>query len=148
MFSNILVAVDGSDHALKAADAACALAKVHGARLVVLTVAKPVKGMSQNVKEYMYAEHIAGEPQYVLSEMARSVLTEVENRARKLSLANVKTVVREGQPARRIVEYAKEHDVDLIVMGSRGLGDIGGMLLGSVSHKVNSLAECSCLTVK
>jgi len=47
------VAVDGSVHALKAAETACAIAKVHGARLVVLTVAKPVRGMSQNVKEYM-----------------------------------------------------------------------------------------------
>jgi len=80
--------------------------------------------------------------------MARSVLTEVENRARSLDLAGVKTVAREGQPARPIVEYAKEHDVDLIVLGSRGLGDIGGMLLGSVSHKVGSLSECSCLTAK
>ncbi|MBM3585476.1 MAG: hypothetical protein FJX36_13975 [Alphaproteobacteria bacterium] len=53
MFKNILVAVDGSVHALKAAETACAIAKVHGARLVVLTVAKPVRGMSQNVKEYM-----------------------------------------------------------------------------------------------
>ncbi len=37
---------------------------------------------------------------------------------------------------------------DVIVMGSRGLGHIKGMLMGSVSHKVNHLAECTCITVK
>ena len=37
---------------------------------------------------------------------------------------------------------------DLIVMGRRGLGDLGGLLMGSVSHKVCHLADCACLTVK
>ncbi len=148
MFTNILLAVDGSEHALNATDRACTLASQCGARLTILTVAKPIKGMSGQVREFMYAEHIVGEPQYVLSEMAKSVLIEAAKRARQAGLQNVKTVVREGQPARRIVEYAKEHEADLIVLGSRGLGDIGGLLLGSVSHKVISLAECNCLIVK
>ncbi|MGH6718787.1 MAG: universal stress protein [Alphaproteobacteria bacterium] len=148
MFTNIVLGVDGSEHALKATDRACELARLCAARLVILTVAKPIRGVSKQVREYMYAEHIAGEPQYVLSEMAKSVLIEAESRARRAGLENVKTVVREGQPARRIVEYAKEHGADLIVLGSRGLGDIGGLLLGSVSHKVITLAECTCLIVK
>lgn len=148
MFQKILLAVDGSSHALKASDVACEMANRYGARLVILTVAKPVKSMSSEVREYMYAEHIAGEPQYVLTEMVKTVLTEAETRAKKAGVANVKTVVREGQPARRIVEFAREHEIDLIVMGSRGLGDVEGLLLGSVSHKVGSLAHCSCLTVK
>jgi nucleotide-binding universal stress UspA family protein len=148
MFQRILVAVDGSAHALKAAETACALAKRLDARLVILTVAKPVKAMSSAVREYMYAEHIRGEPQYVLTEMVKTVLAEAEARAAQAGVTNVKTVVREGQPARRIVEFAREHEIDLVVMGCRGLGDIEGVLLGSVSHKVTSLAHCSCLTVK
>ncbi len=148
LFQKMLLAVDGSSHALRASDVACEMATRYGARLVILTVAKPVAAMSSQVREYMYAEHITGEPQYVLSEMVKTVLTEAENRARKAGVANVKTVVREGQPARRIVEFAREHEIDLIVMGSRGLGDVEGLLLGSVSHKVGSLAHCSCLTVK
>jgi nucleotide-binding universal stress UspA family protein len=148
MFKRILLAVDGSEHALRAADAACDLAARLGARLVVLTVAKSVGRMSTAARDYIQAEHLAGAPSYVLTDIARNVLADAESRARAKGLAGVKTVVREGNPARRIVEYAKEHDVDLIVLGSRGLGDLEGLFLGSVSHKVNTLAHCTVLTVK
>ena len=46
-----------------------------------------------------------------------------------------------------IAGYAKANAIDLIVMGRRGLGAIGGLLLGSVSHKVTQLAPCACMTV-
>jgi nucleotide-binding universal stress UspA family protein len=60
----------------------------------------------------------------------------------------VETLIRVGQPARTIVHVAEQLEVDCIVMGSRGLGDFEGLLLGSVSHKVASLAKCTCVTVK
>ena len=47
-----------------------------------------------------------------------------------------------------IVAFAKDRGIDAIVMGSRGTGDMEGLLLGSVSHKVTSLAPCTCVTVK
>nr|WP_312860533.1 universal stress protein [Mesorhizobium sediminum] len=46
------------------------------------------------------------------------------------------------------MNVARDENFDLIVLGSRGLGDVEGFLLGSVSHKVTSLASCPCLTVK
>ena len=60
----------------------------------------------------------------------------------------MRTKLLKGSPAREIVDYARKKDVDMIVMGTRGLGDVEGMLLGSVSRGVGMLAECSCLTVK
>lgn len=148
MFKRILVAVDGSEHALRAAEVAADLAARYQARLVILTVAKPLRSMSPSVRDYIQAEHMVGEPQYVLSDMARAALTQAEHKARDHGVSNIKTAVREGPPARRIVEYAREHDNDVIVMGSRGLGDVEGLLLGSVSHKVTTLAHCTCVTVK
>ncbi len=59
-----------------------------------------------------------------------------------------RTEVKVGNPARTIVAFAARSGADLIVMGGRGHGDIEGFLLGSVSHKVSNLAECTCMTVK
>ena len=60
----------------------------------------------------------------------------------------VETVVRGGYPAEQILRYARQQKIDIIVMGSRGLSNLKGLLLGSVSHRVNNLAECTCITVR
>jgi len=53
-----------------------------------------------------------------------------------------------GHAAREIVEDAKEHDVGVIVMGSRGRGDLAGLVLGSTAHKVIHLADRPVLVVR
>lgn len=53
-----------------------------------------------------------------------------------------------GYAARSIVDDAKEHDVGVIVMGSRGRGDLAGLLLGSTAHKVIHLADRPVLIVR
>lgn len=57
-------------------------------------------------------------------------------------------VVNEGDPAETIITYAKDHGMDIIIMGSRGLGKFKGLVLGSVSHKVCQMSGCTCVTVK
>ena len=69
-------------------------------------------------------------------------------RAKKKAVQTVRTVTRAGDPAKEILSVANEENADIIVMGRRGLGDLAGLLFGSVSHKVSHLAECACLTVK
>ena len=147
MFKNILCAVDGSEHALKAAELAADLAKQYGASLTFLTVSKELK-MTPEVKRFMQIEHLTGSPQYVLDEMTDRVLADAKAAAKARGLTGVKSEVKTGNPARAIVAYADRTKADAIVMGGRGLGDIGGALLGSVSHKVSSLSKCTCITVK
>lgn len=147
MFKNILCAVDGSEHALKAAEIAADLAKQYGASLTFLTVSKELK-MTPEVKRFMQVEHLTGSPQYVLDEMTDRVLADAKAQAKARGLKGVKSEVKTGSPARAIVAYADRTKADAIVMGGRGLGDIGGALLGSVSHKVSSLSKCTCITVK
>jgi nucleotide-binding universal stress UspA family protein len=53
-----------------------------------------------------------------------------------------------GHAAREIMEDAKEHDVNVIVMGSRGRGDLAGAILGSTAHKVIHLADRPVLVVR
>jgi nucleotide-binding universal stress UspA family protein len=91
------------------------------------------------------------EPQHSddeLQKIAEEVLADAETHARKHSIPKVETVVKRGQPARTIVATAEELGADVIVLGSRGMGDVSGLLLGSVSHKVASLAKCNVITVK
>ena len=60
----------------------------------------------------------------------------------------MQTVLEDGNPADTIVRVAKRLQVDMIFLGSRGLSDAKGMLMGSVSHKVAHLAQCTCVSVK
>ena len=53
-----------------------------------------------------------------------------------------------GSPADEVVAFARDRKADLIVCGSRGFSRLKSLLLGSTSHKITQLAECSCLTVK
>lgn len=67
---------------------------------------------------------------------------------REAGVEGVRAFVRSGRPARAINEFAIRHGVDLIILGSRGLGSSGdGYLLGSVSHKVTGLSKCPVLVV-
>ena len=147
MFSKILVPLDGSDHAQRAAHVAIDLAGKYGSHVIFLTVTRKFK-MSDQVRRFMTAENLMGEPQYLIDEMSKAILSEVREYARQREFKNFDAIVREGQPARTIADFAKNHSVDLIVMGRRGLGDLEGMLLGSVSHKVASLADCIVTLVK
>jgi len=147
MFKNIVCAVDGSRHALRAAELASELAAKVNAKLTFLTVAKPIK-LTDDVKRYMAAEHLTGSPQYVLDEMTESILDEAKACASRCGVAKAAAEVKTGHPARTIVAFAERAKADLIVLGSRGMGDLEGMFLGSVSHKVTSLAKCTCMTVK
>jgi len=60
----------------------------------------------------------------------------------------IKADVLQGPPAEAILDVAKTRECDLIVMGSRGLGQFTGLLLGSQSQKVVQHAECPVLIVK
>ena len=69
-------------------------------------------------------------------------------RARERGVRSVQTVLEDGDPASTILRLAKGLHVDMLFLGSRGLGDAKGLLMGSVSHKVAHLAECTCVSVK
>ena len=147
MFSHILVPLDGSSHSLKAAEAAVDLAQKYNAKLTLLHVAGKFQVPDQ-LKEYLRGEHLSGNTFLAIDEATQKFITDVHRKAKSKGLTEARKVFLEGRPARTIIDYAKKENVDAIVMGSRGLSDIGGILLGSVSHKVASLAECSVIMIK
>ncbi len=147
MFKRILVGLDGSEHALRAVRSASELAAQSGAELHLITVTKPYK-VTPALRQYLEAENLLGEPKYVLGEMTKRIISDAKEIAEKAGVKSVKAEVKEGKPARSLVEYAKNKDIDLVVLGSRGVGDPEGTLLGSVSQKVCLLAGCACLIIR
>ena len=87
-------------------------------------------------------------PREVLSAIGEGILDEAEGIAREKGVEKIQRTLEDGDPAKAILDCAKRVAANLIVMGSRGLNDLKGLLVGSVSHKVSHLAECTCVTVR
>ncbi len=145
MFQHILVPHDGSTGAERALQTAVELARLCGARLTVLTVYRHHSLREASLSMVRPAE--PGHMDDALRERAREVAEYGKTVAKDAGLADARAFVKAGPPARTIVGFATEHDADLIVMGSRGLGSIESYLLGSVSHKVTGLASCPVMVV-
>lgn len=145
MFERILVAVDGSDHALTALELAVDIQGKYGAELLILCVYRHYSLLEASMSMVRPEE-----PENLddsMREFASGIVENAKTLAAKLGAKKVRGFVKSGPPARTIVGFAKNKDANLIVLGSRGLGDIEGYLLGSVSHKVTSLADCPVMVV-
>lgn len=151
MSKKYLVAVDGSEHASKALDLAIDFAKLSDAELNILHVVS-YEPMPEELEEYAKMEGIRVEDERALYHASRAtgdkLTQDAASRARDAGLSKVTTKGAEGSPAKEIVAMAKSEGVDMIFVGSRGRGDVKGLLLGSVSHKVMNLAPCTCVAVK
>jgi nucleotide-binding universal stress UspA family protein len=147
MFKQILVPLDGSSHAAKAAEMAIELCRTYGAELTLLHVT-PRLELPEQLKGYMKAEHLSSQDLLAVDEAAKRVIEDIRQSAAARGIGNVKIIYREGKPARSIVAYAEGAEIDVIVMGSRGLSEFESLLLGSVSHKVASLAKCTVVIAR
>lgn len=141
----ILVATDGSDDANRAVDYAAELAKDAGAELVVVNVSDGYGLPGEIFNQFTRAQHAW------LDEMLESASAEILNgaraRAQAVGVASVQLESRRGVPAQTIIDIAAEKQADAIVVGKRGAGRVAGMLLGSVSQKLVSLAPCVVIVV-
>jgi nucleotide-binding universal stress UspA family protein len=147
MFTHILLASDGSEHALTAAQAAVEIAKRFDAKLTLLCVFDPPATLNDIAAGQQESAEDAG----VLMQHAEHVLDAATRRTEKvLEAAGVPFESRceTGHPVNMIVNVAARERVDLIVMGSRGLGRFESFLLGSVSERVLHHANCPVLIVK
>lgn len=150
MIKSILVPVDGSEHAAKAVTFAADLAQKYEANIVLLHVVSDwgTGRIPDELRGYARLEHVEVTERDLRQAAANEILNRAEAQARRHGAAQIEAVLDEGDVAAKILDRAKAQGADLIVMGSRGLGDLKGLLLGSVSHKVSQLAECTCVTVK
>lgn len=144
MFKTILAAYDGSEHARKAIEVACDIASTYKARLHILHTPQ-LPGETMMVGYSAVPLPPSAEE---LEKAGNEAIEQARGIAAQHGVDQPETMVLQGDPGRNIVEYANDNDVDLIVMGRRGLGQFGTLLVGSVTHKVSQLADCAVLTVK
>ena len=172
MIKTILVPTDGSEHAKKAVTLAADIAAKYGAHLVLFHVMS-AESPSEDQLRMARAEHITtggskasvppvpegrfpastifgqGDDKLEVRQfLAESILAEAKRSARDQGAEDVRCVIEDGDPVKQILKYAEAQSANLIVMGCRGLSDLKGLLMGSVSHKISQLSPCSCVTVK
>ncbi len=140
MFERILLAVDGSEHGYRAAQMAANLARNMNSEKLRIVVA------------YDRIPPFLGEPNLQNAINARlSEAQEILQKAVEIVgdvPAEIHTELIEGDPAESIIDVASTRNSDLIVMGSRGLGRLAGLVLGSTSQKVVGHAPCPVLIVR
>jgi nucleotide-binding universal stress UspA family protein len=175
MFNKILCPTDGSDHAYKALDLAIDMAKRYDAELVILHVPHgseniealrrfaEIEGLAPRVNKEIdrlesmdYRISVATESAFqdsgisprVLIDVGHHIIEQAKRHAEQNGVENIDTLLEGGDPADRILKCIDSKKIDCVIMGSRGLNDLKGLFLGSVSHKVANRAPCTCIAVK
>ena len=143
--TRVMVAVDGSDHSKKAAELAIHLAKLWNAQLYFIHVLEE-DNVPSWFREFAKVERL-GTADY-FDVVDRRLFAPLIARAKESEIQVFSGIRARGDPAEEILRNAERKKVDLIVMGSRGLGKFSRVILGSVSTKVLSNAKCTCITVK
>lgn len=135
----ILTPVDGSDHSMTAASYSADFATAVGAKITLLHCHRrfPV---------------ILAEPHFqnAIDDIMKDSEALVQPFVDMLDKRGVEfeTRILEGSPGRVIPEVAQIEEMDMIIMGSRGVSDLEGLILGSVTHKVLHSTECPVLVLK
>lgn len=144
MYKKLLVAYDGSALSYKALKIAKDYALQNDDLKVHIVSVIETSGPETNV--YMTRS--------IMRELAGKLQPQIDKVAEYFSKEHIPVKAKllgteyKENPGKLICEYAQEHDVDLIIMGSRGLGNLRQVILGSVSNYVVQKSQCSVLIVK
>ncbi|WP_352223698.1 universal stress protein [Bacillus sp. SM2101] len=140
LFEKILLASDGSDHAIRAAEKAAFLAKeIAGATIEILYIVDNETAKSDALRNI--ESHDIELTRNERLQATKDICYRIINK-------EIKTTMIHGEPGPSIVKYANNGGFDLVVIGSRGLNTFQEMVLGSVSHKVAKRANCPVMIVK
>jgi len=175
MTHNLLVAVDGSDHSMKAAALAGELSAKLGAPLTIVHVlmhGRPVDELARMAEVEHVLDGLSSqqEPSHatlprtvdelmqlsdqqmlrmdIIARIGNLILEHALANAEEAGATDVSTRSGSGDYADAILDTAETVGADMIVLGRRGLGQLRGLLMGSVSHKVAQHADCTVITVK
>ena len=162
-YKNILIAFDGSSQSAKALKTAESLAKHYDAQLTVAfvyddskersvgygTAVAPNTGattVEPGIGPGSVTTPALSNPDSIESEEPDRVIASAKNKLSHDVDANFEILI--GKAADTLITYSHNHDVDLIIMGHRGISGVKKLVMGSVSDKVSNKCECSIFVVK
>jgi nucleotide-binding universal stress UspA family protein len=141
IFSKILVAIDGSDASMDAADYAISLSKEYNnAELYALHVIR--------ADVDLFGPHETSEFMTTMRNEGEKYLNKVRLKVNEKNIQIKTEIISSTNIAGGIVDYAEENKIDLIVIGTRGRTGFKKLLLGSVASHVVTYAHCPVLVVK
>lgn len=138
MYKSILLAADGSEHSFRAAEQALKLANHSAGKVVIVYVVSEDTSKSEVLQSW----NSAG-----VADKRKEKISKIEEEAKKKGI-NYEYKILRGEPGPAVVKYANENNMDIVVIGSRGLNTLQEMVLGSVSHKVAKRVNCPVMIVK
>lgn len=141
----VVVATDFGDAAEAALAYGREFARTFGARLVLLHVVDNVL-----TRPYAAEGYVAAYPQLQqeIETAARKQLDALITEDNRRTLAANAVILKSNNPAAAIVDYARDANVDIVIMGTHGRGAVAHMLMGSVAERVVRTAPCPVLTVR
>lgn len=140
-FSKIMVAIDGSEHSLKAAEYALEVSKSFNSQLFAVTVTSIPE--SYRLRQ----DEVLGESREMTD--SRAWLEKFSHEAKTGNIELKTELINSHRPVDYVIlEYAEEKNIDLIVVGTRGRSGFKRLLLGSVASSVVSYAVCPVMIVK
>ncbi len=139
IFSKILIPVDGSKHSDNAVKYGFSMAKMCGAKVILLHCHAPIpSGL--------------GEPNFqkAIDDATRKSYAILQKHLKAPEATNLplQDKIIGGETTKSIVTVADTEKCDLIIMGSKGKSDLEGLLVGSVTHKVLNSASCPVMIIK
>ncbi|PEI47990.1 universal stress protein [Bacillus pseudomycoides] len=140
MYKQIILACDGSEHAIRAAKHAVhisTLSKEVTVEVVYVVDSRAAK--SDIIQGQTNIETISASRKDRLKEI--EILLQQEGVSYKITILH-------GDPGNTLVQYVHTGDIDLVIVGSRGLNTLQEMVLGSVSHKIAKRVKCPVMIVK
>lgn len=137
-FQRVLIAIDNSKHAMRAAQAGQELAAQLGAKVLIVHVVEPAPPATP---DYVPPQYLEDRRQQLASEL----IEQVRNTFPPDSKPDVQK--RDGQISEEVIAAAKEWEADLIVIGSSGRGRFAQLMLGSTADAIVRHAACPVLTV-
>ena len=148
-FSKIVVGIDGSEESMKAAEYAISVAKLYNAELNAITVLTSDIG-------YIYSSPGVESPPLTVKEIvllaedeAKKWFDEIKEKANKKGIQlKTESIVAKKTLLNTILEYVEEHNINLVVVGTRGRSGIKKMLLGSIASGLVTYSPCPVLVIK